>query len=154
MELSPSWGAINLAATQELPSISWNPKVQYRIHKSPPLVPILSPINPIHIIPSYLSKMHFNIVHPLTSWSSQWSLSFWLSHKYPISIPILPHSCYMPRPYHSLSLDHSNYTWRRVQVMKLLIMQFSPMSCHFIPLWSKYSPQHLVLKHPKSMFLP
>jgi hypothetical protein len=23
--------------------------------------------------------------------------------------------------------------------MKLLIMQFSPTSCHFIPLWSKYS---------------
>jgi hypothetical protein len=23
-------------------------------------------------------------------------------------------------------LDHSNYTWRRVQVMKLLVMQFSP----------------------------
>jgi hypothetical protein len=27
--------------------------------------------------------------------------------------------------------------------MKLLIMQFSPASCHFIPLRSKYSPQHL-----------
>jgi hypothetical protein len=25
--------------------------------------------------------------------------------------------------------------------MKLLFMQFSPASCHFIPLWSKYSPQ-------------
>jgi hypothetical protein len=32
--------------------------------------------------------------------------------------------------------------------MKLLIMQFSPTSCHFIPLWYKYSPQHPVLKHP------
>jgi hypothetical protein len=38
--------------------------------------------------------------------------------------------------------------------MKLLIMQFSPTSCHFIPLRSKYSPQHSVLKHPQSMFLP
>jgi hypothetical protein len=27
-------------------------------------------------------------------------------------------------------------------------MQFSPTSCLFIPLWSKYSPQHPVLKHP------
>jgi hypothetical protein len=27
-------------------------------------------------------------------------------------------------------LDHSNYTWRRVQAMKLLIMKFSPTSCH------------------------
>jgi hypothetical protein len=27
-------------------------------------------------------------------------------------------------------------------------MQFSPLSCHFIPLQTKYSPQHPVLKHP------
>jgi hypothetical protein len=56
-ELSPSWGAANSAATQELPSILWNPKVQYRVHKSPPLVPILSHIDPIHSIPSYLSQI-------------------------------------------------------------------------------------------------
>jgi hypothetical protein len=37
--------------------------------KSPPLVPILSHINPIHTIPSYL-RSSFNIVHPPTSWSS------------------------------------------------------------------------------------
>jgi hypothetical protein len=24
----------------------------------------------VHTIPSYLSKIYFNIVHPLTSWSS------------------------------------------------------------------------------------
>jgi hypothetical protein len=78
-ELNPSWGAVNCAAPQEPPSISWNPKAQYHVQKSPPLVPILSHINPIHSIPSYLSKIHFNIVHPPTSWFSQWSLSFWLT---------------------------------------------------------------------------
>jgi hypothetical protein len=30
----------------------------------------LGHINPIHTIPSYLSKIHFNIVHPHTSRSS------------------------------------------------------------------------------------
>jgi hypothetical protein len=38
----------------------------------------------------------------------------------------------MPCLSHQPWLDHSNYTWRSVQVMKLLIMQFSPTSCHFI----------------------
>jgi hypothetical protein len=63
---------------------------------------------------------------------------------FPINIlhAFLPHSCYMPCPSHPPWLDHSNYTWRRVQVMKL-IMQFSPTSSHFISLWFKYSPQHL-----------
>jgi hypothetical protein len=62
MELSPSWEAANCAATRELPSILWNPEVHYRVHKSLPPVPILSQIDPIHTIPSYLSKIHFNIV--------------------------------------------------------------------------------------------
>jgi hypothetical protein len=46
-------------------------------------------------------------------------LSFWLSHQYPICIPLLPHSCYMPCPSHPPWLDHFYYTWRRVQFMKL-----------------------------------
>jgi hypothetical protein len=72
-ELSPSREAANSAATQEVPSILWNPKIHYRVHKSPPLVPIQIQINPIHTIPSHLSKIHFNIVYSPTSWFSQWS---------------------------------------------------------------------------------
>jgi hypothetical protein len=33
-------------------------------------------------------------------------------------------------------------------------MQFFPTSCHFIPLRSKYSPEHPVFKYPQSMFFP
>jgi hypothetical protein len=34
MELNPSWEAANCAATQELRSVLWKPKVHYRLHKS------------------------------------------------------------------------------------------------------------------------
>jgi hypothetical protein len=87
--------------------------------------------------------IHFNIILPPASTSS-----FWLSNQNPMSILLLPHAPYMPCPSHAPWLHNSNYTWRRVQVIKLFIVQFSPTSCHFIPLRSKYSPQH-----PQSMFL-
>jgi hypothetical protein len=40
----------------------------------------------------------------------------------------------MPCPPLSPLLDHSNYVWWGVQVMKLLIMQLPPISCHMIPI--------------------
>ena len=41
MEQSHSWEA-NWFSDSQVPSILWNPKVHYRIHKRTPLVPILS----------------------------------------------------------------------------------------------------------------
>jgi hypothetical protein len=38
--------------------------------------------------------------------------------------------------------------------MESLITQFSPNSCHFIHLRSKYSPQHSDLKQPESVLFP
>jgi hypothetical protein len=38
--------------------------------------------------------------------------------------------------------------------MKFLIMSLFPTSCHFINVWSKYSLQKPVLKHPQSTFVP
>jgi hypothetical protein len=69
MELRP-WKADSCAATEELPDILRNPIVHCRVDKSPALVPNLSQINPVHNIPFYLSKIHFNIIQQPTSWFS------------------------------------------------------------------------------------
>jgi hypothetical protein len=50
----------------------------------------------------------------------------------------------MPRPSHSRFYHPHNSEWG-VQIMKLLIMEFSPIPCYLVPLRPKYS-QHPILK--------
>jgi hypothetical protein len=135
--MKPSWEAASCPGTQEFPNISWNPKVHYN--------PPLGQINPAHTTPSSLTSILILSTH------SRFGLpgGLFLSG---IPLRYVSATCIAHRtlPW----LDHSSYTWRRVQVKMLLIMQFSPISRHLISLRSKYSPQHPVLKHLLSMFLP
>jgi hypothetical protein len=68
---SPSWEANSYSASQETPLLLWNPKVHYRLHKSPPLVPVPSEINPDHTFPPYFPKIHSNIIPPSLPRSSR-----------------------------------------------------------------------------------
>jgi hypothetical protein len=118
------------------------PEGSFHVHKDPPLVPIVSHINPVHTTLSYLRLIltlafHLNL-------SSHWSLSFWFSHQTPTFTSLLFHSCYMPCKLHHTW--HCNI-WQGVEVMKPFIMKFSPTSCNFIHLQSKDSPQHSIQKY-------
>jgi hypothetical protein len=67
MEKTPSWEAKSFSASQEIPSILWNTEVHYHIHKSPPRVPVLSQLNPVHAHPSHFSMIR--VLLPTTAQS-------------------------------------------------------------------------------------
>jgi hypothetical protein len=75
-----------------------------------------------------------------------------LSHQNSVRIHFLPHARYMQYPPHSPRFAHSNYISLRVQVMKLIIMNFSPASYYYTLLRSKYLPQHPLYLPLKFLF--
>jgi hypothetical protein len=50
------------SASKDIPCLLRNPKVYYRVHKTPSPVPDLSHMNPIHTIKPYFPKIYFTIL--------------------------------------------------------------------------------------------
>jgi len=118
------------------------PEAHYRAHNSPPTIPILSQINPIHALLPYFYSIHFNIILPTTPCLQ---IGLFLH----VSPPKSRNMCHMPRPSHLLY--HQKNTWWAVQIIKLLIMGFlhSPVTT---PLMVKYVPQHSDLERRSLRF--
>jgi hypothetical protein len=86
-------------ASKEINNISRKPDVHYRVNNSPPFVPILRQMSPVHVTLYGFLKIHFNIILPSLPRSSKWSLSFLFSHQSPLFIYLLAYTCYMPCQY-------------------------------------------------------
>jgi len=95
MEQNPSVEANWFLATQEIPSILWNPKIHYRIHKCLQPAPFLSQIDPIRAPTSNFLKTHLNIILPSMPGSSKWSLSLRIPHQNPVYTSPLLYMCHM-----------------------------------------------------------
>jgi hypothetical protein len=76
---------MTLSLSKEYPALFMEPEGHYRVHKSPPLDPILSQLNPVHPIDPYLPEVHLIVILPPTPRSSQWSLTFGSPNQNPVT---------------------------------------------------------------------
>ena len=79
--------------------------------KTPPLVPIVSQINPVHTLISHFVKNYFNIILPSTPGSSKWSLSVRCPPSKSCKHLSSSSTCCMPRSSHYCRFDHPNNIW-------------------------------------------
>jgi hypothetical protein len=135
MEQGPYWKANGSSAGQEILSILWTPKVDYRIYNSPPPVPILSQLNPVHALPPP--------PHP-TFWRSILILSSHLrmglpSSLLPSRLPTKILHAALPSPIHAIRPTQQRTSYLHIITMilyeNLVSSLLSPLMCVSQVVW-------------------
>jgi hypothetical protein len=133
-----SWGRDSRSAGQQIPEISWKPKVNSSFHYTSPLSSVLSQVTPANTFTPSFSKIHFNIVLPYIP-------------NAPLLAPYLlrPTFCkYFSVPPFALPgfTLPNNARWR----IKHAHNAFFPMPLLVTVFKSKYSVQRFISKHTKT----
>jgi hypothetical protein len=119
---SPSWEANTSSGSQEIPRILWNSKVvHYPIHKSPPPVPTLSQINPVHPHPTSWRSIYYR---PIYAWVFQMVSFLQVSPPKSCMHLSFPHTCYMLRPFIILNLITWKIMWKNQLDAQLNLVYF------------------------------
>jgi len=95
-------------------------------------------MNTVHAIMHSFFEIRFNIILPSTSTFTKWCF-WWFLFRLSDWIIYCTHFSFLPCVLHTQPLSSNNICWR-IQVMKLLVKQLSPVCC-FLPVTSKYPPQ-------------
>jgi len=107
----------SISDTQEIPLFIG--VFHHRFHNSPPIVSILSHINPFYALPAYNFNIYFNISSYMPRFGER-PISFRFRHQKPVWISVLPITCHVPHQSHRLWCVYSNSMWWAVQIIKLV----------------------------------
>lgn len=91
-------------------------------------------ISAVYTFPFSFCKIYFNIALPLMPTSLKWHLSLTLPQQNPVCISSILHTCHMSCLFLPSLFCCCNNVWWQVQLTKLHIMQFSPISSYLPPL--------------------
>jgi len=147
MEEGPSREANIHSGSQEIPLLLWNPKVNCRVHKSPPLVPTLSQMNPLNF-PPYLPKIHSNITFPSTPTSSKCSFPFMFSDQNFVCISCFiyatcptSHSRRFDHPYNTEQQSTNIYIYIYIPIIIIVIVVVIIQTFQILTYYSKFYPR-------------